>query len=161
MYVLLWYLATVHTCVNMCFFMDARSLCVCLSPQHTEQCNEQCLPPFIPPSSHILFTSFSLSLIRPVGSSQQRKKKVEEGVGVGEVDAQTEYEWKNKNLCAENQHLLSTCSCAISPSFFFVFCSSLALLPRFSFVPQSFGSRATCRSQEADGMVNFRGQIIQ
>lgn len=79
---------------------------------------------------------------------------------------QKESGWENKNLCGEIaslkkrkkeiQHLLSTCSCAMSFSPF-------SLLTRLGmpFVLQSFGSSTTCRSQEADGMANFRGQIIQ
>lgn len=63
----------------------------------------------------------------------------------------------NKNLCGEIQHLLSTCSCAMSFSPF----SLLTRPPGMPFVLQSFGSSTTCRSQEADGMANFRGQIIQ
>lgn len=57
----------------------------------------------------------------------------------------------------EIQHLLSTCSCAMSFSPF----SLLTRLPGMPFVLQSFGSSTTCRSQETDGMANFRGQIIQ
>ena len=60
----------------------------------------------------------------------------------------------------KTQHLLSTCSCAIS--FIFLYCCPAHRLPTtsISFVLLSFGSSTSRRSHGADGTVRFRGQII-
>jgi len=87
-------------------------------------------------------------------------------------DAQTGNEWENKNLCAaiasllkrENKKKTSTSVvhlqlCHLCVSLVVVFLTAPLLLSP-SFVLQSFGSSSSCRSQEADGLVNSRGQII-
>ena len=197
-YLTLCVLLCVCVCVCMSIFVE---LNFSWMPVHTlfiwvciihEGCNKQRLPPFIPhpPSlslmhththththagllAHILFTS-SLSVIRPVGSSRREIKRWRRRVMVLErwSDAQTGYEWKNKNLCAaitwqppppkkkKTQHLLSTCSCAIS--FIFLYRCPAHRLPTtsISFVLLSFGSSTSRRSHGADGTVRFRGQII-
>lgn len=74
----------------------------------------------------------------------------------------------NKNLCGEiaslkkrkKRNSASVVHLQLCHVFFSLF-SSYSSPPGMPFVLQSFGSSTTCRSQEADGMANFRGQIIQ